>query len=100
MKTSFYFGIVLLSGCASMFDPSKMTAEQLKAVAADNKGVAYCMQAQNAAGNVRGVFANLDLVNKVEGSVTLDPDCKLTINSKILQPGQTSVSASAASATK
>lgn len=70
---------VALSGCQSMYKPSDMTAEQLKAMASDNKGVGYCMSAQNAAGNVTGTWANLDLVNKVAGSVIIEPGCRMTI---------------------
>lgn len=71
--------IASLAGCASMYDPSKMTADQLKAMAQDNKGVGYCLSAQNMAGNITGTFANLDMVNKVAGSVTIEPGCKMTI---------------------
>ncbi len=71
---------IVLTGCASFVDPSKMTAEQIKAMAADNKGMAYCMVAQNAAGNVTGTFANLDLLPRITGSsVTIEPNCKMTI---------------------
>lgn len=71
--------VAALAGCASFYKPSEMTAEQLKAMASDNKGVGYCMSAQNATGNVTGTFANLDLVNKVAGTVTIEPGCRMVI---------------------
>lgn len=71
--------VVALAGCQTMYKPSEMTAEQLKAMASDNKGVGYCMSAQNATGNVTGTWANLDLVNKVAGTVTIEPGCRMVI---------------------
>lgn len=71
--------VVALSGCQTMYKPSDMSPEQLKAMASDNKGVGYCMSAQNATGNITGTFANLDLVNKITGSVVIEPGCKMTI---------------------
>lgn len=72
--------VTVLTGCSTqMYKPSDMTPEQLKAMASDNKGVGYCVTAQNATGNMRGTFANLDLINKISGSVVIDPDCKMTI---------------------
>ena len=72
--------LITLSGCAAqMYKPSDMSPEQLKAMASDNKGLGYCVSAQNATGNVTGTFANLDLVNKISGSVVIEPGCKMTI---------------------
>lgn len=73
--------IISLTACGIQpIDPSKMSAEQIKAMASDNKGMAYCVVAQNATGNVTGTFANLDLLPKIAGSsVTIEPNCKLTI---------------------
>lgn len=79
MKYLAILATLALAGCASFYKPSDMSAEQLKAMASDNKGVGYCMSAQNAAGNITGTFANLDLVNKVSGSVVIEPGCKMTI---------------------
>lgn len=71
---------IALSGCTThMYKPSDMSPEQLKAMASDNKGLGYCVSAQNATGNVTGTFANLDLVNKISGSVVIEPGCKMTI---------------------
>lgn len=79
-KTLLLTSILALTGCAAqMYKPSDMSPEQLKAMASDNKGLGYCVSAQNATGNVTGTFANLDLVNKISGSVVIEPGCKMTI---------------------
>jgi len=76
--------VLALAGCAQTpqnYDPSKMSAEQLKAVAADKNATVSCGKVVAATGTAVVVFVNLDKsAIPVNGSVTVDDACKTTVN--------------------
>lgn len=74
---------LLLAACASTLpaDPAKMDAAQIKAWAADNKGLAVCINGKTAAGNVTSTYVSLDQVKAIEGSVTVETDCRIVMSS-------------------
>lgn len=70
-----------LAACTSIpGDPSKMDAAQLKEWAKDNKGVAGCMNGKTAAGNVTAVYVSMDQTKNIDGTMTIEPDCRVTIS--------------------
>ena len=73
--------LVLLPGCAYLpADPSKMTSDQLKAAARDKNSSAACTNAKTAAGNVTMIYVNVDQAVPLGSQVTVEADCKVTIN--------------------
>lgn len=78
---AFTAALVLLSGCASLpADPSRMTPDQLKAAARDKNSSAACTNAKTAAGNVTMIYVNVDQAVPLGSQVTVEADCKVTIN--------------------
>ena len=75
--------VLALAGCAQApqnFDPSKMSAEQLKAVASDKNATVSCGRVVAATGTAVVVYVNLDKsAIPVNGSVTVDDACKTTV---------------------
>lgn len=82
MRTLFALAAAaLLAACASAppFDPTKATADQLKALAADRSAVASCSLATGPWGALRTVFLQLDKATLPAGAITADTDCKVQI---------------------
>ena len=72
--------VIALSGCAYLpADPSKMSAEQLKAAARDKNSSVACSNGKTAAGNVTLVYVNVDQAVPLGSSVTVEADCKTTV---------------------
>lgn len=74
-------GVVLaLAGCATQQTPyERMTAEQIKAASADKSIAATCSHGTGPWGLARVVTLQMDKDTLKEGSVGVDPDCKLVI---------------------
>lgn len=74
----------IFAGCAGTLpaDPSKMTAEQLKAAAADRSAMAACTIVNSPWGVGRTIYVQLDQKTIPTGSVTVAADCSVTINSE------------------
>jgi hypothetical protein len=87
--------ILFAAGCSTMVDPTKMTPEQMKEWAKDDKGFVMCVRAATPGGNVTSIYANLDEKNRMAGTVVVDPDCKTTVQTA---PQAATKPASAASA--
>ena len=75
--------VTLLAGCAQVpqnYDPSKMSADQLKAIASDKNATVSCAKVVGTGGTGVVVFVNLDKSTiPVNGSVTVDDACKTTV---------------------
>jgi starvation-inducible outer membrane lipoprotein len=70
----------LLAGCVSLpADPSKMSAEQLKATAKDRNASVACSNGKTAAGNVTMVYVNTDQAVRLGSQVTVEPDCRTIV---------------------
>lgn len=73
----------LLTGCATApngYDPSKLSAEQIKAAVADKSTTVSCGLATGVYGRGMVVYVNLDAERQpVAGSVTVDSECKTTV---------------------
>lgn len=69
-----------LAGCTSLpADPTKMTPEQLTAAAKDRSISAICVLASTPWGPQRSVNVTLDKASIASGTVTMTPDCQVTI---------------------
>lgn len=79
---------LLLAGCAGTIpaDPSKMTAEQIKAMASDRSAVATCSTGNGPWGVVRTTYVQLDKATIPAGTVTVGTDCTVTIQSSTKGP--------------
>lgn len=73
----------LLAGCASSpsgYDPSKLSAEQIRATVADKSTTVSCGLLTSAYGRGVTVYVNLDAErHPIAGSVTVDGECKTTV---------------------
>lgn len=75
---------VLLAGCASSYlpaDPSRMTPEQLAAVARDKGASASCAEVSTLTMTTRLVYVLLDKGAIPSGTVTVGADCAVRIES-------------------
>ena len=70
MKWAMLVVVAALSGCAGM-NAQNMSADQLKALAADNKNIALCGSGQNMSGNWSFVYVAIDEVRNQKGSVAI-----------------------------
>jgi starvation-inducible outer membrane lipoprotein len=74
--------LLALAGCASSpqaFDPSKMTAEQLAALAKDRSAVGQCATAQGLYGSGVVVWVQFDKATfPAGGAVTVNKDCSMS----------------------
>ena len=77
--------VVALSGCASLQNPN-MSAEQLKEIVADRNAFALCTTVQTMAGNGKIVTVTLDKTVIVNGSITVNADCVVTITTEQAVP--------------
>jgi hypothetical protein len=80
--------VPFLSGCALFGQNPNLSPEQLKAISADNKNSAVCMSYVTAAGVGKAVVVNIDETRNIDGSVTVDADCKMTVNTATKLPPQ------------
>lgn len=73
---------LLLAGCALTppADPSKMTPEQINAMAKDRGASASCTTANSPWGVGRTIMVQLDRSVIVDGSITVDAECKVSIS--------------------
>ena len=71
------------AGCASApADPSKLSAEQLKALASDRSAVASCATTMTPWGPIRTTLVQLDRATIPAGKVSVAADCTVTIESE------------------
>lgn len=70
----------LLTGCAAHVpgDPSRMTAEQLGALARDKSAVISCITVSTLAADTTAVYAQIDLIKRGQ-SVSIGADCSVQI---------------------
>lgn len=70
-----------LAGCAGTIpaDPSKMTADQIKAMAADRSAVATCTVVNSPWGVGRTIYVQLDKATIPAGTVSVAADCSVTV---------------------
>lgn len=75
--------LALLAGCAtapSGYDPSKLSAEQIRATVADKSTTVSCGLLTSVYGRGVTVYVNLDAERQpVAGTVTVDGECKTTV---------------------
>ena len=78
--------LLLLTACAGTLpaDPAKMSPEQLKANAKDKNSSVACSNGKTAAGNVTMVYVNVDQAVPLGSSVTVEADCKTTVQATIV----------------
>jgi uncharacterized protein (UPF0333 family) len=85
MKRTVMILASLLAACGTTIpaDPSKMSAEQLKAWATDKNANVACTSGKTAAGNVVATYVVLDkgVINTAGAQVTVDQECRVTIGS-------------------
>lgn len=73
-----------LIGCAIQQTPfEKMTAEQIKAASADKSISATCSHGTGPWGLARVVTLQMDKDTIRDGSIGVDPECKLTITTSM-----------------
>lgn len=75
--------LAMLAGCAGQLpvDPSKMSPEQLSALAKDRSAMATCTLANGPWGVGRTIYVQLDQKTIPAGSVTVASDCAVTVHS-------------------
>jgi len=72
----------ILTGCAGVTlpaDPSKMSPQQLSAMARDKNANVSCAVAAGPWGKGSAVFVVMDQAPKFSGTVVVDSECKTTI---------------------
>lgn len=73
----------LSTGCATApADPSKLSADQLRALAADRSAVASCATTMTPWGPIRTTLVQLDRATIPTGRVTVGADCTVTVESE------------------
>jgi hypothetical protein len=74
----------LLAGCATQVpgDPSRMTAEQLGALARDKSAVISCITVATLAADTTAVYAQIDLIKRGQ-SVSIGSDCSVRIGGEL-----------------
>ncbi len=82
----YLFLLLLLAGCQNMPGQSQMTAEQLKAVAADKNFSAVCSNVQGAWGTGKFVYANVDKSVVINGTISVDSNCVITMTNDSFKP--------------
>ena len=70
--------VAAISGCMSMpADPSRLSPEQLKALASDKNVSAVCAVLTTPWGPQRSALLSVDKSVLMAGAVAIDQDCKL-----------------------
>ena len=76
-----------LTGCVGAptipADPAKMTPEQLRAVASDKNANVSCVVANSPYGRGVMTYAVLDKGIVVNGTVSVDNECKITVTNTV-----------------
>lgn len=85
MKTLCIAMLLLLTGCAST-GSQQMSAEQLKAVAADKNFSAVCSTIIGPWGTGKFVFVNVDRTVVVNGTIAVDANCLVTMSNDVRVP--------------
>lgn len=78
---SLLLSVLLLAGCQTMGNQG-LTADQLKAVAADKNFSAVCSTMVGPWGSGKVVYVNVDRTVVVNGQVTVSPDCVVTMSNE------------------
>ena len=80
MKTLLLLSLLLLlPACASMQSPN-MSADELKAVAADKNFSAVCSSVTGVWGTGKVVYVNVDKTVVPNGAVSVDANCLVTMS--------------------
>jgi ABC-type Fe3+-hydroxamate transport system substrate-binding protein len=79
MKLTMVLLAVLLTGCATT-GGQDMSAEQLRAVAADKNFSAVCSTVTGLWGQGKFVFVNIDKSVVVNGAISVDANCLVTMS--------------------
>jgi len=80
MKLLWLLLLVLFSGCAQLpVDPAKMSAEQLREWGKDKNANISCGVLNSPYGRGVAVYVILDKAVVVNGTVSVDSECKVTI---------------------
>ena len=98
MKRALLIAALLLTGCSTLpggIDYSKMDAAQIKALSADKSISAACTTANSVYGRVVTVAMTVDRGTVVNGGVSVDDACKVTVTNTT--PPRPAASASAPS---
>ncbi len=76
--------VAMLAGCAAQLpaDPSKMSPDQLAAVAKDRSAMASCTVGNGPWGVVRTIYVQVDQKTIPAGGVTVAADCSVTVQSE------------------
>lgn len=73
----------ILAGCPTLpANPEKMSPEQLREWAKDKNANIACGVGHTPYGKVTALYVILDKGIVVNGTVTVDPECKVTIDTK------------------
>ena len=67
--------LLLLAGCSNM-----PNSTDLASAVKDKNGVAACGTFTGVGGQGRAVVVNLDEVKGINGTITVAPDCSITVN--------------------
>jgi hypothetical protein len=77
----------LAAGCATApADPSKLSADQLRALAADRSAVASCATTMTPWGPIRTTLVQLDRATIPAGEVSIGADCTVTVRTQAAPP--------------
>lgn len=70
-----------LPACAGLggIGQTSMSAEQLKAAASDKNASAVCATGTGPWGKVNSVYVNVDRSSIVNGTVSVDAECKVSV---------------------
>lgn len=73
-----------LTACAGTIpaDPTKMSAEQLRALAADRSATASCSIVNSPWGRGTVTYVQLDRATVPAGEVSIGPDCVVTVRAE------------------
>lgn len=76
-----------LAGCALPgFSTQSLSAEQLKASAADKNASAVCATGTGPWGKVNTVYVNVDKSSISNGTVSVDSECKVSVTTAASPP--------------
>ena len=77
---------LVVGGCQTLAGNPSLTAEQLKAMSADKNFTAFCTNIVGPAGAGKAVYANVDRTVVVNGSISVAPDCTITMSNEATPP--------------
>lgn len=88
-KCLLIFVTLMTAGCSGITTPinlQNMTAEQIKAAAADRSSVGTCSQVVGPWGTARIVYVQLDKGVSHDGEVTINNECTVSIKATGKKP--------------